>query len=414
MAIGTERSERTAAGLLGDAVHRSRALSRAGVLERMFTMAFSELVYPQIWEDPRVDLEALALTPSSRIVTIASGGCNVMSYLTADPERILAVDLNHAHIALNKMKIAAALHLPDADAFRRFFVDADRPDNVDLYEKYIAPNLDATSRTYWESRDKRGRRRITSFARGFYRTGLLGMCIAFAHGLARMYGKDPRAMLKATSREDQRRIYESELKPLFQKRLIRRILGHESSLYGLGIPPAQYKELLGDAPHMAEVVEERLRKLACDFDLKDNYFAWQAFNRAYAKDADASVPPYLEAANFPLVKARADRVEIHHINFTKLLERQPDRSLDRYVLLDAQDWMDDATLTELWGELTRTARPGARVIFRTAGVETILPGRVPAAILDRWHYDVEASRKGTAEDRSAIYGAFHLYLLKPE
>jgi len=414
MAIGTQRSERAAAGLLGEAVHKSRALSRAGLLERLFTFAFSELVYAQIWEDPRVDLEALALTPESRIVTIGSGGCNMMSYLTADPERIFVVDLNHAHIALNKMKLAAAKHLPDAAAFHRLFVDADDPANVDLYDRHIAPHLDATSRSYWDGRDKLGRRRITAFGRGFYKTGLLGLCIAFAHRLARMYGKDPRVMLKARTRAEQVQIYEAELAPLFQKTMIRKMLGNEASLYGLGIPPAQYKELLGDAPHMAEVVEQRLRKLACDFDLSDNYFAWQAFNRAYSKAADASVPPYLEARYFPALKARADRVEVNHISFTKLLQRHPNVSLDRYVLLDAQDWMDDATLTELWSEITRTARPGGRVIFRTAGVETILPGRVPDAILGRWTYEAETSRRLSAEDRSAIYGAFHLYVLKPQ
>ncbi len=414
MAIDRVHSERTAAGLLGEAVHKNKALSREGLLERMFTFAFSELVYAQIWEDPRVDVEALAITPSSRIVTIASGGCNLLSYLTADPERILAVDLNHAHIALNRMKLVAAQQLPDADTFRRLFFNAADPRNVDLYDRYIAPKLDATSRAYWEGRDKLGRRRITSFTRGFYRSGLLGTCIAFAHSVARFYGKDPRRMLAAQSLAEQKRIYESELAPLFQKKLVRRFLGHESSLYGLGIPPAQYKALLGGHAHMAEVVEERLRKLACDFELKDNYFAWQAFNRGYARNPDASVPPYLEPANFAAIKSRADRVEVHHISFTKLLEKQAGASLDRYVLLDAQDWMNDATLAELWGEITRTARPGARVIFRTAGVETILPGRVPAPILDRWRYEEPLSQRLTKEDRSAIYGAFHLYILKAE
>jgi S-adenosylmethionine-diacylglycerol 3-amino-3-carboxypropyl transferase len=96
-----------------------------------------------------------------------------------------------------------------------------------------------------------------------------------------------------------------------------------------------------------------------------------------------------------------------------LLQRQPAQSLDRYVLLDAQDWMDDATLTELWSEITRTARPGSRVIFRTAGLETILPGRVPDSILGRWMYEAGLSQRLSAQDRSAIYGAFHLYVLKP-
>jgi len=413
MAIGLQRSER-AIGLLGEAVHKSRPLTRQGILERLFTLAFSELVYPQIWEDPRVDLEALAITRSSRIVTIGSGGCNVMSYLTADPERIFVVDLNHAHIALNKLKLCAARSLPDADAFRRMFAYADERGNVALYDRYIAPHLDEASRAYWEGRDKLGRRRISAFARGFYKTGLLGAFIALAHRVARLYGKDPRVMLAARSREEQVSLYESELAPLFQRKMVRKLLGNETSLYGLGIPPAQYKTLLGNASHMADVVEQRLRKLACDFDLDDNYFARQAFGRAYAGGRDASMPPYLEADSFPQIRARVSRVEVNHISFTELLQRHPSRSLDRYVLLDAQDWMGDAALAELWREITRTARPGARVIFRTAGLDTILPGRVPDVILNRWAYQAEASRKFSAQDRSAIYGAFHLYVLQAE
>ena len=71
----------TSAGLKA-AVHRSKPLSRAGVLERLFTLAFERLVYPQIWEDPVVDMTALDIGPGHEVIAIASGGCNVLSYLT--------------------------------------------------------------------------------------------------------------------------------------------------------------------------------------------------------------------------------------------------------------------------------------------------------------------------------------------
>lgn len=58
---------------LTQAVHRNRAFSKAGVSERLFTAAFSGLVYPQIWEDPVVDMAALRLRPEDHVVTIASG-----------------------------------------------------------------------------------------------------------------------------------------------------------------------------------------------------------------------------------------------------------------------------------------------------------------------------------------------------
>ena len=401
-------------GAVRNAVHRHEHLSKEGLLERAFTFAFRGLVYAQIWEDPEVDMEALAITPDCHIVTIASGGCNVLSYLTANPAKITAVDLNTAHIALNKLKRAAAVHLPDHASFHRFFAQANRPENVAAYKEWLRPHLDDATRRYWEGRDLAGRRRIKGFAGGFYKRGLLGGFIGAAHLLAKLYRIDPRELLAAKSVEEQRAIFESRLAPVFDKKFVRWLIDQPASLFGLGIPPAQYEALAGDDPRgIGAVLRGRLEKLACDFDLSDNYFAWQAFGRGYGEGADAPLPPYLRANNYALVRDRAERVEVRHQNFVEYLDSMPDGSLDRYILLDAQDWMTDAQLTRLWTAITRTAKPGARVLFRTAAAPTLLPGRVPDAILDRWDYAEAESLGFTARDRSAIYGGVHLYRLKP-
>ena len=392
------------------AVHRHRHLSKQGLLERAFTFAFRGLVYAQIWEDPEVDMEALAITPDCHVVTIASGGCNVLSYLTADPARITAVDLNTAHIALNRLKLAAARTLPDHEAFHRFFAKADCKENVAAYRSFVAPALDDATRRYWEGRDFIGRRRIGGFARGIYKHGLLGRFIGAAHLLARLHGVNPRRMLDAKSRAEQRAIFEQELAPVFDSAFMKWLTSQPASLFGLGIPPAQYEALAGD-DRMDSVLKARLEKLACDFDLKDNYFAVQAFGRGYA-GGEGPLPPYLQAENHQAVVDRAGRVDVRHVNFVEFLSRQEAGSADRYVLLDAQDWMDDAQLNALWAQITRTARPGARVLFRTAGEPSILPGRVDEAVLSRWDYRAEESLDYTARDRSAIYGGVHLYVLK--
>lgn len=396
-----------------NAVHQHRHLSRQGLLERAFTFAFRGLVYAQIWEDPVVDLEALDLQPDSRMITIASGGCNALSYLTADPAQIIAVDLNPAHIALNRLKLAAARHLPDYAHFRRFFGEADDKANLKAYRDHVRPHLDETSRRYWERRNVLGRQRIGGFARHFYRRGLLGRFITAAHIVAKLYGVDPREMLLAETREEQRQLFEEKLSPIFDKKFVRWLTDQPASLFGLGIPPAQYEALVGDEPDgMAAVLRRRLEKLACDFDYSDNYFAWQAFGREYGKQVDAPLPPYLQHDNYDAVVARLDRVDIRHANFVECLEEMPDASMDRYVLLDAQDWMTDEQLTALWEAITRTARPGARVLFRTAAEPSLLPGRVPERLLDQWDYRAEDSRAFTDADRSSIYGGVHLYVLK--
>lgn len=407
-------TSRKGGGLIGAAVHRSRLLSREGLRERAFSLAFSSLVYPQIWEDPVVDLEALQLGPDSRVITIASGGCNVLSYLTASPAHITAVDINAAHIALIRLKLAAARHLPDHETFFRFFGAANSKANLAAYKQYILPHLDADTARYWQSRHGlRRRRRIGRFTRNFYECGLLGGFIGAGHLVARLHGKNPRRLLAARDMEEQRSIFERELAPLFERKTVRWLVNRPASLYGLGIPPAQYKALAGDGEGgMAQVLRQRLERLACGFPLSDNYFAWQAFARRYAPEDKGSLPPYLQRAQFETVRANASRVSVHYASLTDHLASLPPASMDRYVLLDAQDWMNDAVLNALWSEITRTARPGARVIFRTAAAPSLLPGRVAEDILSRWSYAEETSLALTTRDRSAIYGGFHLYILK--
>jgi S-adenosylmethionine-diacylglycerol 3-amino-3-carboxypropyl transferase len=394
--------------LLKRAVHRNRTLSLEGLLERAFTLVFRGLVYPQIWEDPEVDLAAMNLDRHHHVVAIASGGCNVLSYLAAGPGRITAVDLNRAHVALTRLKLAGLSHLPDWQTYYRFFGEANERRNLHDYERYLRPVLDHETRRYWEGRGPDGRRRLGHFRSNLYRRGLLGRCIGLGHLVARLHGANPAALLDCRSLEEQARVFKAEIAPLFRKRLIRWATGHRISLYGLGIPPAQYEALAGGAS-MAEVLLGRLERLACAFPVRDNYFAWQAFGRCYAPGAAGPMPPYLEERNFAALRANAGRVTVTQASLTDALLGMPPASVDRFVLLDAQDWMTDRQLNDLWRAIARAAAPKARVLFRTAGSSTILPGRVEDSVLGEWRYLEERSAELGSRDRSSIYGGFHIY-----
>lgn len=409
--LGTETRDfqrKSTRQLLAEAVHRYSAFSTQGLNERAFTLAFSNLVYPLIWEDPLVDMEALQFSPHQRLLTIASGGCNVLSYLTRVPLNITAVDLNEAHIALINLKLTALSVLEKYEDFYSLFGSAQSKKNIPLFDRYIAPHLDPKTFQYWNGRNWRGRRRIKYFKDGFYKHGLLGWYIAAGHCLARLLGSNPRILLEAQNQKEQCDIYNYEIRPLLHNSFVQWLVNQRSSLFGLGIPPAQYDSLSEGRP-MHEVLEKRLERLACGFDIKENYFAWQAFNRAFAPEGKGPIPLYLERKNFAKLKANSTNVQSLNISVTQYLSEQPDESIDRYSLLDAQDWMSDNDLNHLWKELTRTSRPDARVIFRTAGKETILPGRISNEYHSRWTYHYKQSLDLGRRDRSAIYGGFHLY-----
>ena len=92
-----------------------------------FAFWFRRLVYTQIWEDPEADLAALRLPVGSTIVTISSGGCNALSYLTAQPAQVYAVDLNEAHLSLLKLKLAGLRACSNYAEFWQFFGEAASP-----------------------------------------------------------------------------------------------------------------------------------------------------------------------------------------------------------------------------------------------------------------------------------------------
>lgn len=396
------------AALVRDAVGAPSGLGWQALQERLFARLFQGLVYSQIWEDPDVDMRAMALQPSHHVVTIASGGCNALSYLTANPRKVTAVDLSPAHVALLKLKIEGAKHLASWREFYRFFGEANEAANVAAYDALLAPQLAPDVRAYWERRNIFGARRIAGYSSNIYRRGVLGRFIKMGQWAARLYGIDLRELLECQDMAEQRAFFDERISPLLNKKLVRQFTKSRLSLFGLGIPPAQY-EALAEGRDMGHVLHERLERLSCAFPLNQNYFAWQAFGDGYAPEGNGPLPPYLQEQNYSALCRNISRLSVQQVNLGNFLASEPAGTVDRVVLLDAQDWMSDAQLNILWRAIDQATAPGARVIFRTAGKETILPGRVSDGLLCKWAYLAEASHEGHARDRSSIYGGFHVY-----
>ncbi|HTD05456.1 DUF3419 family protein [Undibacterium sp.] len=399
--------------LVDNAVINSSTSGSRAWADKLFTHWFSRLVYAQIWEDPQADLAALQLKPGANILTISSGGCNALAYLAADPAAVHAVDLNANHLAMLEIKQRALQHLPDYDAVLAYLGDASHVDNLKRYKRHIRPHLSTAATAFWESRDWSGKQRHRYFSDNVYQYGLLGDFIGFAHCFVRMMGGDMRKLAAARNLDEQRQLFERHLAPVFDTRLFRFIARQPVALYSLGIPPSQFDALKKDAPGglagMHLLFKERMRHLACDFPLDENCFAQQAFGRRYDTGRQSALPMYLQRQHFSALRANIDRVHSHHTSLTAFLRGQPRASMHAYLFLDAQDWMDAIQLTELWEEVTRTAAPDAKVVFRSGGSASPLEDKLPAQLLRAWRTDSAHNRALYLTDRSAIYGGMHLY-----
>jgi S-adenosylmethionine-diacylglycerol 3-amino-3-carboxypropyl transferase len=285
------------------------------------------------------------------------------------------VDLNANHMSLTRLKLAAIKHLPDYDSFYKFFGYGRHDDNLPNYRRYIRDTLDPQTRAFWESSDWPGRkvgpRRIGYFKRGLYEKAKLGQFFRVVHGLAKGMRRDPARLLTARTLADQQRIFEETYAALFRNRLVRWMGRQPVAVYSLGIPPSQHAAMLeeqgGDGGKLFDMYRERVKRLACGFPLDDNYFAWQAFGRRYDHEGRRALPDYLKRENYEKIKSLVDRVETHVASLADHL---------------------------------RTEQPGA-----------LIEAALPPDLRGRFRYEEERSRQLHREDRSAIYGMFHLYEL---
>jgi len=397
------------AQLIADAVRNGEAQDEPTIWNRIYAFWLRRLVYTQIWEDPEADLAALQLPLGSTIVTISSGGCNALSYLAAQPAQVYAIDPNEAHLALLKLKLAGIRVLSGYSEFWQFFGEAASPANAQLYRDRIRPVLDDETRAYWDKRNVIGRPRHAYFTDGFYRHGMMGRFIGLAHLIAKLARIDLAALLSADTDAPERTEALDRLHCLFHSRWARLLARTPALLSGLGISPRQ-RALLGGGAPLNEVLCQRLFRLLNGHPSGSNYFAWQALRRCYPGPGDRCLPPYLQRNQFARMRNDAGLIIPVHASLRQFLESLPAREVDAVVLLDSQDWMTVDEIRTLWDTIDRAGSDQARVIFRTAGVESPLEREELASVREVWRRDDERSAIGYELDRSGIYGGFHCYM----
>jgi S-adenosylmethionine-diacylglycerol 3-amino-3-carboxypropyl transferase len=74
--------------------------------------------------------------------------------------------------------------------------------------------------------------------------------------------------------------------------------------------------------------------------------------------------------------------------------------------------MDADAMNDLWSAIAERGAPGSRIIFRTAGATSPIETNLFDDLRARFVYEKELSENLFKQDRSSIYGGFHLYVKK--
>ena len=348
------------------------------------------LMFAQVREDPRIEMQALAPALGGTIVIVSSGGCTALSLLAAGARRVVAVDVSRTQNHLVELKCACvrALTPPQAVAFlgAQPMAAAQR---LALYEQ-LSPLLTDAAGAYWDANPR-------AIERGVLRAGRSERFIALvARVVSRLVvraGGVP-ALLAAQSLDAQRRIFADSWAGWRWRALFALLLNRWT--FSRAYHPAFFAHI--DNPSFARHFRLLAERALTELPARDNYFLHEMLTGRYPVAEADGVPPYLTSQGGARVANAPETLRLVDGSVTEFLRTCPAGSVDGFALSNIAEWLDEGGRDALFGEVARTARPGARIVFRNFVGWTEVP--------ERWrHVLVEWPRYGEAliqRDRSMV------------
>jgi S-adenosylmethionine-diacylglycerol 3-amino-3-carboxypropyl transferase len=313
---------------------------------------FSRIRYAQCWEDADVLVRGLDVRPGHVCLSICSAGDNTLALLTADPARVIAVDLSPAQIACLQLRISAFRALEHAELLELM---GSRPSDrrLDLYRRCREKGgLPAEGAAFWDAHTHEiaggigEAGKFESYFRLFRRRVL-----PLVHGKATV-----RELLRGRDADDRRRFYDQTWNTL-RWRLLFRIFFSRFVMARLGRDPTFFKYVEGS---VSDRILDRARYALRELDPSANPYLHWILTGTHGDN----LPLALRAEHFETIRSRLDRVEIHRGAIESWLDADKRRStFDRFNLSDIFEYMSESSTETLLRRLADASRSGGRLLY---------------------------------------------------
>jgi S-adenosylmethionine-diacylglycerol 3-amino-3-carboxypropyl transferase len=352
--------------------------------------AVDQLLYGQNWEDSALEIAALDIRSSDRVIAVAGAGCTTLALLAQGPQSLHAVDRNLAQLHLLRLKLAAVCHLPPGQAAG--FLGGVPADQRLAALNALSPKLERDTASFWEKRGEQIAQGVISQGRVERFFWLIRRLLRLVHSRRRIEQAFEQVTLDA-----QRRFYNEHWdtagwRALFlraHKRILDRVLD-----------PAFYQYV--DGRGLSRDLRDRAERCMTTLPIRSNYFlSW--ILRGYYGDEDAERPYYLGAGAAVALQQHQGALQTHCGDLRAFLRAMPDSSGDKFYLSNVCEWLPDEELGPFFEEVGRVARDGATVCYRALMVDRSRPASVESLFSE----DRALSAKAATRDRAFINVGFH-------
>jgi S-adenosylmethionine-diacylglycerol 3-amino-3-carboxypropyl transferase len=310
------------------------------------------LFFAQVREDPRLEVAALRDHIQGPIAIVTSGGCTALTLVAEGAEQVIGIDLNRTQNHVCELKVVAVSQLGPAAAAALIGGSPADGDRLKTYQK-IRLALSPDARAYWDARSPAMRAGVLNAGA----TERLMRVIARSVRLCVHNRERIEQLLAQSDRAEQQRFYDEQWNTR-RWRLLFQVLCNRMNLRRT-YDPAFFEHVSNPsfARHFHHTAELALRELPAT----ENYFLQFMFTGHYPS---AARPAYLDEANGARLAETAERLTLVDAGFVGYLRAQPDRSLAGFVLSNICEWLTSEEIDELFAQIVRTAKPGARLVFR--------------------------------------------------
>lgn len=110
---------------------------------------YEDILYANCWEDPEIDRKAFGIKPEDVVFSITSGGCNVLTFLLDNPQKIISLDLNPHQNYMLELKMSAFKNLNYYELLG--FMGVKHSVKRDQEYKRLRDDISDQSRVFWDS-----------------------------------------------------------------------------------------------------------------------------------------------------------------------------------------------------------------------------------------------------------------------
>jgi S-adenosylmethionine:diacylglycerol 3-amino-3-carboxypropyl transferase len=350
----------------------------------------NRLFFAQVREDPLLEIDALSPLSDARVVVVSSGGCTAFSLLAAGAKHVVAVDLNSTQNHLVELKAVALRRLVAPELMSFLGVAPGTPRRRIRTYAMLRPYLSDAALSCWDGHQALiGRGALTCGVSERFIAAVVAVVKLAIHGRGRID-----KLLSLGTLEEQTEFFAREWNTRRWKLLFPLLLNRWT--FNRTYDPGFFREVTNPsfAAHFRRLLEHAL----CDVPVRTNYFLHQMLTGTYPTSVVDGVPPYLDRNRREYLRSRLDSLELVDAGYAEYLASCAADSVDAFALSNICEWLDAAGIDDLFEQVVRVARRGARICFRNFVGHTVIPEQFRSSIVE----DPAAGAEAIKRDRSCL------------